>query len=291
MIVVRADTVKVRFDGLRGPVRIPTGPESAGVVGGVRPDIEWPRELPPPVAPPRVLDRVFDAWKVGNRVVARESSLTRWPRIGRRDVLVAAYRVDPPVSGRFEPSFPSGETVVWETLPLRWSLVGRIDDTVAAAVREGLRRWSDATGGAVGMEEVRGGDRPVVRVGFAPLGTSPSGRTTVSAERYGNGPFRLVRAEIQLSTDLLEGDPAKVFPGVAAVASHEAGHALGMRGGGGGGHSLDAFDTMHPTVRASIVWPSARDLNTLAELYPGRFGAAPRATGARSRGRFPDAIV
>jgi len=115
------------------------------------------------------------------------------------------------------------------------------------------------------------------------LGKSPSGRTTVSAERFGDGPFRLTRAEIQLSTDLLEAEPGRVFAGVAAVASHEAGHALGIRGGVRGGHSLDAFDTMHPTVRADIVWPSARDLNTLAELYPARFGAVPRATGSGPR--------
>jgi len=285
----RFERPKLRFDGLRGPVRVAFGGDGGVVVGGDRQPVEIETDRPggsPLAAPVRVLDRVFDVWKVGNRVVSRDATLSRWPRLGRRDVLVASYRVDPPVSGRFEPSFPSSDTVAWERLPLRWTFTGRIDDTVAAAVREGLRRWGDATGGALAFEETRSGGTVPVRVGFAALGPSPSGRTTVRTERINDGPFRVVRADIVLSTDLLEGDPGKVFAGIAAVASHEAGHALGMRGGASGGHSLDPFDTMHPTVTAATVWPSARDLNTLAELYPDRFGAVPRNRASRLRGNF-----
>lgn len=268
-------TVVLTASGLRGAIWFPDGrdKESGWIVGGDRkasvavgPDGSTGVE-----APVRVADRVFRGWKQGKRWLTKDTRLGNVARLPRGTVLTAVY----------EPALLDTEPVLvhfsmpnqgrWATWPRTVHVDPKLPSEIRAAIWEGIRRWDLATGGAIRLDETRDGDAAEITVVFANLPGDRSGQTTTKGRTAPDGRFDLEKARVALSTALVDGSDKAYLAGIAAVASHEIGHALGLSGKPTGGHSDDPRDTMTPVVTARTQWPTARDINSLAKAYPLRF--------------------
>jgi hypothetical protein len=120
-----------------------------------------------------------------------------------------------------------------------------------ACVVRGMERWTAATHGFVRFEQADSRTAADVVVRFDP--SSNDGYTTT---HFTNGEIT--------TADVRVGVKRGSSPDMEAIASHEFGHVLGIDG-----HSSDKGDLMYPVHRMGAPYRvSARDLNTLARIYP-----------------------
>ena len=270
-----AATATLSASGLRGPVWFghPNDKESGWVVGGDKTGA-LPIAADGTVAveaPIRVADRVFRGWKLGRNWVSREARPTMGIRLRRGAKLEAVYEPSPlgaePRTAHF--AQPNGGR--WGGWPRKVHVDPQLPAEIRAAIWDGIRRWDIATGGAIRIEAVRDDASADIAVMFTDLPDDRSGQTTSRGRTAPDGRFNLESSKVYLSTALVEDDDPRYLEGIAAVASHEVGHALGLSGKPTGGHSDDPRDTMAPTVSSKTKWPTSRDLTSLAHAYPDRF--------------------
>ena len=132
----------------------------------------------------------------------------------------------------------------------------------ARAARDGFDRWN-AAGIPVRMVFVIDSTDAEVRVRWA---DALADKRVGSAIRTRNGDYWVVAAEVTLALHEPGGGALSV-DAVRAIATHEAGHMLGLF------HSPNPLDIMSASYRRQIE-PSPADLNTMRLLYtlpPGRF--------------------
>jgi hypothetical protein len=264
--------VRLRGDGLRGPIAMEADRSGPWLLRPDQPaalEVRW--ELGKGLlVPTRVADRHFVGWFVGNRRVGDKPNLMRLPPIASDDILVARYAPSLPRQG-FTPNFKRPDHGFWSSLPRTF----RIDPSIVGherdVVREGLLRWHLATGGLVGLVEAAGSEVEDVSVTIGDLPRDRDGETTTSGAKQSDGRVLLRKARIVLSDRLRLVRPELRDTNLSGVACHEAGHALGIFSQDNQGHSKSNQDVMSPRVQARAIWPTPRDLNTLASIYPTFF--------------------
>ena len=132
----------------------------------------------------------------------------------------------------------------------------------ARAARDGFDRWN-AAGIPVRMVFVMDSTGAEVRVRWA---DGLPDKRVGTAVRTRNGDYWVVRTDVTLALHEPGGGPLTA-DAVRAIATHEAGHMLGLF------HSPNPLDIMSASYRRQIE-PSPADLNTMRLLYtlpPGRF--------------------
>jgi hypothetical protein len=264
--------VRLQASGLRGPIAIEADRSGPWLLRTDQPaalTVRWELEKGLQ-APQRVADRQFAGWFVGKQRVGDKPNLLRLPAMGPDDILVAKYSPSLPRQG-FVPNFKRPDHGYWSSLPRTF----RMDDTVVGQereiVREAMLRWHAATGGLVGLVEAPGSELEDVLVSFGELPPDRDGETTTTGITQRDGRVLLRRARIILSERLRRVRAEDRDASLAQVACHEAGHALGIFSSDKQGHSPTGQDVMSPRVAQRLIWPTPRDLNTLASLYPNLF--------------------
>jgi len=267
--------VTLSATGLRGPVWIPSVRDqgTGWVVGGARTvSVVLPEDGGAPFAAPvRVADRQLTGWKHGKRWLSKEGRPAPPGKLPRGAVVTAVYEVIPIDRSPKPDHFATNNQGRWNRWPLSVHVDPKIPEDIRNVVWEGIRRWQFATGGAIALVEGKDEAAADIAVAFADLPGDRSGQTTTRGRTADDGRFDLEQAKIFLSTELVDAKDSDFRAAVAAVASHEMGHALGLLGKPSGGHSDDPRDTMTRVVTARTVWPTARDINSLAIAYPSRF--------------------
>lgn len=143
--------------------------------------------------------------------------------------------------------------IAWASFPLRiyFERDRNYRPERQARALKGLARWTAASKGIVRYQVTGAEEDADVVVRFDP--SSNDGYTTT---HFTNGEITL--AEVRVGVKRGSG------PDMEAIAAHEFGHVLGIDG-----HSGDRRDLMYPIHRMGASYRiSARDLNTLARIYP-----------------------
>ena len=143
--------------------------------------------------------------------------------------------------------------IAWDRFPLQVYFErdkNYRQDRQACAVK-GMERWTAASHGFVRFDLTESKQDADVVVRFD--SSSNDGYTTT---HFTDG--EITRADVRVGVKRGSG------PDMEAIASHEFGHVLGIDG-----HSADKGDLMYPVHRMGAPYRvSARDLNTLARIYP-----------------------
>lgn len=163
----------------------------------------------------------------------------------------------------------------WREFPLRvaFSNEETFDlggETIGSTVliEDAIRRWGNATGGAVGYNRVGLGDSPQITVRITRRGDRPRPGQVLGETRITFRPDtqELVTAEVNLFTwpGMTRNE---ILEGFQATALHEFGHATFLNG-----HSTDSNDVMSVSSPLDADrFPTVRDSNTLRTAYCGDY--------------------
>lgn len=239
-------------------------------------------------APARYADRAFAAWKVGATTVSTNPVLTGLPGNIAGQTLTATYTASAPSGGVFTPNYNTTDFGFWQTLPVKVWIDPAFTATMKTLIVNGITRWKTASGGAIDFTIVT--DQAQGQIKIVPhtsaLATAiPTGRKGITTTT-GTPVGALIR--LSASTVTIRGDEptdsAQNQAVLTALASHEFGHALGIIGTPDSGHSTVAIDTMFPTATQNTRAITERDINTIANIYPDRFGLPGRAVHRSAAG-------
>lgn len=265
-------------DGTRGRIPVFSGGNTERLVGDgetVALTSAW-FAANPLVAPARYADRAFSAWKLDGTTVSTSATLARLPALLPGQTLNAVYVPSDPGAGGFTPNYARTDHGYWPSMPRTYWIDPAVTGTARAAVIAGIDRWEDASGGAIDLNETTTEGSAHIKIRFGSPAGGVAGLTTTGGVLEAGNVLRMSTASILFNSNLL---PANTDTGkrlLEAITCHEMGHALGIIGSPDSGHSTDSKDTMFPTVTELTRWPTARDMNTIATLYPGRFNGRHR---------------
>ncbi len=231
-------------------------------------------------APDGLADRQFVKWQRDGQDFSTSASLQFSPvDLGPSANLTAIYQPSTMPASGFAPNFNIAvdtkvEKIRWKQFPIRvyFDRSGFTAGDTESRLRVGMDRWVAATGGVVSYTVVNDPSQTdvTIRFGAPPVGNLGECQGTWQDQ---NGGTFLTSATILLRSNL-QSDNVRPQP-LESIAAHEFGHALGMMSNlSGSGHSTDTHDTMYPTGNEGVGLITARDLNTLANLYPDLFGGS-----------------
>lgn len=243
-------------------------------------------------APASYGDRVFLAWRRGETEISTSPTLPFLPsELGASETLTAVYGPMRARPERLSPHFNQEDPSYWPSdRPIKLFFEESISAEHRAALLEGFRRWSDALGTAL-FSVVSVASEATVTVRFTPL--SGPAQTTVTTSRL-TAPRPILSAVISFDdTKLPSVSVARERGVLVALASHEFGHLLGIRGSVDQGHSQDPLDTMFAVVSEDTNFITPRDINTIQNIYfsaEGTFDGRKRPTPTRASETFTETI-
>ncbi|MBC8101161.1 MAG: hypothetical protein H7Z41_01055 [Cytophagales bacterium] len=205
-----------------------------------------------------------------------------------------AFSIATPATTGFTPNYNRSDNLRWASLPVRIFLDRSVTPTEETRRRiiTGLDRWSQASGGLISYTLTT--DRASANIEFlsGALPADVAGLTELlpASESTATEIGLIERAVITITPDFLNNVDQGSRRFLEVVATHEFGHALGIISTTdpvSQGHSTDPEDTMFASGNPFVLQITARDINTIADLYSDRYSASRAANLRRNKSTKP----